>query len=274
MTSAHIIILLVTGIGVGFAGSLLGLGGAFIMGPVQYLVYTNMGIPTDMAVKLAFGTNLLVILPTAISGALRHHQKGAVFWRAAITMGSFSLIGALAGSTIATHLPGGGLKIAFGALNLAAGTRMLTGRPPQIDEEPKTNPWLWIAWALPIGMITGFLGIGGGIVAIPVMTLALRFKMHNAVATSLAMMILTSSGGIIGYIINGLGVPDLPAYSLGYVNLQSWVLLVATSIGMAQVGAIIAHRVPSRQLRYIFVAIMFYMGFKMIGVFDWLNWPI
>ena len=274
MTTTHIIILLVTGIGVGFAGSLLGLGGAFIMGPVQYLVYTNMGMPTDMAIKLAFGTNLMVILPTAISGAWRHHKNGAVFWRAAITMGSFSLIGALIGSTIATHLPGEGLKIAFGALNLAAAIRMLTVSLPQVEEEPRKNPWLWIAWALPIGMITGILGIGGGIVAVPVMTLIFRFQMHNAVATSLAMMILTSSGGVIGYIVNGLGVADLPAYSLGYVNLQSWLLLVVTSIGMAQVGAITAHRLPARQLRYLFVAIMFYMGLKMLGVFDWLGWPI
>jgi len=274
MTITHIIILLVTGVAVGFAGSLLGVGGAFIMGPVQYMVYTNMGIPTDMAIKLAFGTNLLVIFPTAVSGAWRHHKQGAVFWKAAITMGSCSLVGALIGSTIAVHLPGAALKVAFGAINLAAGIRMLTSRLPKIDEEPKNNPWLWIAWALPIGIITGILGIGGGIVAVPVMTLVLRFKMHNAVATSLGMMILTSSGGIIGYIVNGIGIPNLPAYSIGYVNLQSWFLLAVTSIGMAQVGAITAHHLPARQLRYIFVAIMFYMGLKMLGAFDWLGWPI
>jgi len=49
MTNIHVIILLITGAGAGFGGSLLGLGGSFIMGPVQYTVYANMGIPTDMA---------------------------------------------------------------------------------------------------------------------------------------------------------------------------------------------------------------------------------
>jgi hypothetical protein len=88
------------------------------------------------------------------------------------------------------------------------------------------------------------------------------------------MMILTSIGGIVGYIINAIGVPNLPAYSLGYVNLQSWFLLAIASIGMAQVGAITAHRLPARQLRYIFVVVMFYLGLRMLGLFDWLGWPI
>lgn len=274
MTITHIIILLVTGIGAGFAGGLLGVGGGFIMGPVQYLVFTNMGIPTDMAIKLAFGTNLLVILPVAISGAWRHHRQGAVVWKAAIIMGSCSLIAAFGGATLATHLPGAALKIAFGAIVLVAAIRLLTTRPPQIEEEPRDNPWLWIVWAIPIGIVTGLLGVGGGIVAVPVMTLALKFKIHKAVATSLAMMILTSTGGIIGYIINGIGVANLPAYSIGYVNLQSWFLLAVTSVSMVQIGAITAHRLPDKQLRYIFVAIMLYIGLKMLGLFDWLGWPI
>jgi len=274
MAMTHIIILLVTGIGVGFISGLLGLGGGFIMTPVQYLVYTAMGTPTDIAIKLAFGTNLLVILPTAISGIWRHSRKGAVWWKAAIIMGSCSLVVAFGGATLATHLPGAALKTAFGAVALAAGIRMLTVKLPTTEQEPRDNPWLWAGWAIPIGLITGILGIGGGILAVPVMVLALKFKMHSAIATSLAMMIFSSTGGVIGYIINGLGISNLPAYSIGYINLQAWVLLAVTSIGMAQVGAITAHRLPAKRLGYIFVAVMFYMGLKMLGVFDWLGWPV
>ena len=111
-------------------------------------------------------------------------------------------------------------------------------------------------------------------VAVPVMLLALKFKMHNAIATSLAMIMFTSAGGVVGYIINGLGVPDLPAYSIGYVNLRTWLLLVITSVIMAQVGAMTAHRLPARQLRWVFIAVMFYAALRMLGVFDWLGWPI
>ncbi len=151
---------------------------------------------------------------------------------------------------------------------------MLTARPPRIEEEPKDNPWLWVAWAIPIGIIAGIIGIGGGILVVPVMVLALKFKIHNAVATSLAMMIFTSIGGVTGYIINGLSVPNLPAYSIGYINLPTWFLLAVTSVGMAQVGAMTAHHLPAKQLRYTFIAVMLYMGLKILGVFDWLGWPI
>ena len=274
MTIAHIITLLATGIGVGFAGGLLGVGGGFIMTPVQYMIFIGMGIPAEIAIKLAFGTSLLVILPTAASGAWRHSRKGAVWWRAAIVMGSCGLLAAFGGATLAAHLPGTGLKIAFGAAALAAGIRMLTAKSPQVEQEPRDNPWLWAAWAIPVGLVTGTLGIGGGILMVPVMVLALRFKMHNAIATSLATMILTSTGGVIGYIINGLGVPNLPPHSIGYVNLPAWFLLAVTSVGMTQIGAITAHKLPAKQLSYIFVALMFYMGLKMLGVFDWLGWPI
>jgi len=271
VTVAHIAILLGTGVGVGFAGGLLGVGGAFIMTPVQYMVFTGMGIPADAAIKLAFGTSLLVVLPTAVSGAWRHSRKGAVWWKAAVVMGICSLAAAFGGATLAVHLPGAALKIAFGTVILAAGIGMLTARLPQIEEEPRDNPWVWVAWAIPIGVVTGIIGIGGGVLMVPVMVLALRFKMHNAIATSLAVMIFTSTGGVIGYIINGLDVPNLPAHSVGYVNLLSWVLLAVTSVGMAQIGAITAHRLPAKQLRYIFIAVLFYMALKMLGAFDWLG---
>jgi len=164
--------------------------------------------------------------------------------------------------------------MAFGAVVLASGIRMLISKSMESEQEPKENPWLLAVWAIPIGIVTGMTGLGGGVVAVPIMVLALKFKMHNAVATSLAMIIFTSTGGVISYIINGLGVPNLPAYSIGYVNLPAWFLLAVTSIGMAQVGAMTAHRLPARQLRWIFIAVMFYVALRMLGVFELLGWPV
>ncbi|MBA7540481.1 hypothetical protein ES705_32779 [subsurface metagenome] len=274
MTIAHIIILLGTGVVVGFASGLLGSGGGFIMIPVQYMLFINMGMSTDVAMKVACGTSLLVILPTVASGAWRHHKKGAVRWKAAIIMGSCGFIAAYGGGVIAAHLPGTILKIVFGAVVLAGGIRMLISRPLKSGQEPKDNPWLLAVWAIPIGIVTGMTGLGGGVIAVPIMVLALKFKMHNAVATSLAMIIFTSTGGVISYIINGLGIPNLPAYSIGYVNLPTWFILAVTSIGMAQVGAMTAHKLPARRLRWIFIAVMFYVGLRMLGVFDLLGWPV
>ena len=109
---------------------------------------------------------------------------------------------------------------------------------------------------------------------VPRLSLALGLRMHDAIATSLAAIVFTSFGGVIGYIANGLNVPNLPAYSIGYVYLTSWFLLAVTSITMAQVGAITAHRLPAKQLRYTFVVLLFFIGLKMLGIFDWLGWPI
>jgi len=274
MEIVHLIILLGTGVVVGFASGLLGVGGGFIMTPVQYVLYLDMGLSEKLAWTVALGTSLLVILPTVASGAWRHHKKRAVWWKAALIMGPCGAVAAFGGATLAAYLPEGTLKIVFAVVVLASGIRMLISRPMESEQEAKDNPWLWIAWAIPIGLVTGLTGLGGGVVAVPVMVLALKFKMHNAIATSLAMIMFNSIGGVIGYIINGIGVPGRLDYSIGYVNLFAWLLLAATSIGMAQVGALTAHRLPTKQLRWIFIAVQFYVALRTMGVFEWLGWPV
>ena len=74
-------------------------------------------------------------------------------------------------------------------------------------------------------------------------------------------------GGIVGYIVNGIGVPGIPDHSLGYIHLETWGLLAATSIAMAPVGARVAHRLPAQRLKYVFVGVLIYMGLRMLGVF-------
>jgi len=272
------IILAITGLCVGVVSGMLGVGGCFIMTPVQYWVYTSMGIPSDLAIKVAFGTNLLVVLPTAASGAYGHTKKGAVWWEAAIVLGLTGAVGAVIGATIAAHLPAKVLAVAFGLAVLAGGVRMLTAKPPKIEEEPKDKPWLWAAWGIPIGIVTGIIGIGGGVLMIPIMVLALKFKMHQAVGTSTAVMIFTSAGGLAGYIYNGLMAGVYGAYPIGhligYVNPESWLALAATSVPMAQVGVRAAHLLPAKELRYVFIAVMIYMGWKMITSGLGLNLPI
>jgi uncharacterized membrane protein YfcA len=271
---ADIFILLGTGAVAGFAGGMLGLGGAFIMTPLQYLVYTNMGLSTDVAIKTAFGTSLLVVLTTAISAAWRHNREQAVEWRVAVIMGVCSLIFALIGATLATHIPGTALKITFGVIALASSIRIFFATRERVEAEPGNRPLLWAIWAIPVGLFSGLLGVGGGTILVPILVIILKFKMHHAVANSLAIMIFASVGGIIGYIINGIGVADRLSYSIGYINLTSWVLLAVPAAIMAQVGAATTHRIPRRLLMYIFVVVLLYIGVRMIGVFEWLGWPL
>ncbi len=270
-----ILILLLTGIGVGFAEGLLGVGGCFIMVPVTFFLFTDMGYSPDVALMLAFGSNLLVVFPTAISGAWAHTKKGAVCWKAGIVLGICGAVGALIGSTISSQLLNEAiLKPVFGIVIGLGAVGMLIRKPQKIEEDPKDKPLLLAACGLPIGIISGMIGIGGGIITVPVLAMGLKYKMHRAVGTSLSMMIFTSFAASIGYMLNGFSVPDLPPFSIGYVNLLAWACLAISSIPVAIIGARIAHRLPGKQLRYLFIAVMFYVALKIIGVFDWLGLAI
>ena len=117
--------------------------------------------------------------------------------------------------------------------------------------------------------------LGGGVLMIPIMVFFLKFKMHQAVGTSTALMIFTAIGGSISYLMNEWGITGLPPYSTGYLNWYQWILLASGSaIPWAVIGANTAHLLPGKQLKYIFIVVMFYMGLKMIGVFTWLHLPI
>jgi len=274
---SHFLILLATGVGAGFASGLLGVGGGFIMVPVMYWVAMAIGIPATTAIKMAFGTSLLVILPTAISGAWRHNKRKAVRWRAALILGPCGLVGGLAGATLAVHLPVEVLKIGFGGFVLAVAAWMGLGMMLRLSKEavePKDNLWSLMALGFPIGMVSGLTGLGGGALIVPALVLALDFPMHMAVGTSVASIIFTSLGGVMGYVISGIGVSDYLPYSIGYINLPIWLCLAATSVPMAQLGSMTAHALPAKQLRYIFIAVMLYVGLRMVGVFSWLGLTI
>jgi len=271
MPAVLILILLGTGIAIGFISGLLGIGGGIIMTPVQYWIYTSQGISPDLAIVISFATSLAVIFPTAASGVIQHHRHGSINWKAASFMGIFTAFGSFIGAGIATRLPGEVLRISFGILTLIIAIRMLTVKISDTEYPIRENRWLWLAVALPIGLITGILGIGGGVLVVPVLVLVLRFRMANAAATSLGMMLFTSIGGIIGYVFNGFQATGLPEYTIGYIYWPAWIALSATSIIMAQAGAIVAHKLQGKYLNYIFIALLLVISLDMLGFFSWLT---
>jgi uncharacterized protein len=107
-----------------------------------------------------------------------------------------------------------------------------------------------------------------------VMVNFMGFGVHEAVGTSAALMIFTALGGSVSYLINGLGVEGLPAYSTGYLNWLQFALLAVSSIPMAIVGAKAAHALSSYRLRLVFAIVLMIIGMKMLGVFSWLRLPI
>ena len=106
----YVLVLLATGMFVGFFCGLLGVGGGFIMVPVQIWALTSTGIEPTLATRIAFGTSLAVVLPTALRGCHGHSCRGVVLWRPGIALGLSGLLGAFLGGTVAAQTPGYLLK--------------------------------------------------------------------------------------------------------------------------------------------------------------------
>ncbi|HAV64635.1 MAG TPA: hypothetical protein DCY13_19995 [Verrucomicrobiales bacterium] len=105
----------------GVAGGMFGIGGGIVMVPAMIFL-----LKTDP--KIAIGTSLAVIVPTAIVGTFRHYSFANIDWRVAFMLAPTALIGGWIGPQIAEKMPVLGLKRAFGVLLLLAGLKLLTGR--------------------------------------------------------------------------------------------------------------------------------------------------
>lgn len=262
----YILMLIITGAGIGFASGLLGVGGGFIMVPILYWLMTTMGIDPTIAIRVSLGTSLAVILPTALSGAHGHYRKDAVLLKPAAFLAATGIMGGIIGGTIASNIPGDLMTFIFGAAVLIVAFIMIIIRDKGNKRKPRDNIIYYILGGLFIGIMSGLLGVGGGFITVPFMAIFMRYSMHEAIGTSTAVIVFTSIGGIISYIVNGLGIYGLPPYSIGYVNMFQFVFLAGASIPMAQLGVKAAHNLPSKHLNYVFIAMLVYIGLKMMGI--------
>ena len=214
-----IMILLGAGIGVGFVSGLLGIAGGVILVPVLLTVGKVLGASPDTAVKTAFGTSLLVGFLTSLAGTLQHHRVYNICWRDAMVLAAAGIVGALIGSSVSASMPAAVLKPAFGTVVMAVAA-LLAFRP-----EPKEyiiRETRSLASLLPVGVLVGILsslvGIGGGVMLVPYLTMALGYVPSMAVGTSGAVIPMIALFGATGYVLHGWGGQDLLPYSVGYVN--------------------------------------------------------
>jgi uncharacterized membrane protein YfcA len=114
-----------------------------------------------------------------------------------------------------------------------------------------------------IGVVSSLGGIGGGSLSVPFLTYC-NMPMHTAVGTSAAIGFPIAVAGTLSYIWNGLSVPDLPPYSLGYVNLMALGGIVAASYLTAPLGAKLAHALPVGKLKRFFAVFLFCIATRML----------
>ena len=265
----YIVVLLLTGMVVGFACGMLGVGGGFIMVPVQIWALTSMGVDPTLSTRVAFGTSLAVILPTSLCGCHGHNCRGVVLWRPGVTLGLSGLVGAFLGGTIAAHAPGELLRMLFGVIIMGGALRMIYARDLRRGRPEVVSSLLpYILWGVVVGVISGLAGIGGGVILVPAMVIAMGFTMYQAVGTSTVAIAFNAVGGTIAYAINGWGVAGLPAYCVGYIDLLQFVLLAGASMLTAHWGVNFTHKMSEEKLKKVFIAMMILIGLKMMGLFD------
>jgi uncharacterized membrane protein YfcA len=255
------------GILTGFLAGLLGIGGGMIMVPFLTYMLDAQGVSPDLTIKMAIATSMATIIFTSISSVRAHHKKGAVRWdlvkvlAPGIVMGSFiASMGAFAA------LKGSYLALFFALFVGFSATQMILDKKPAPNRQVPGTPGLLGAGGV-IGFLSGMVGAGGGFISVPFMAWC-NIAIHNAVATSAALGFPIALANVIGYVVAGQNVPNLPEHSIGYIWIPALVVIASSSFFMAPVGARAAHKLPVKQLKrafasvlYVLAAYMFYKGF-------------
>lgn len=260
----NMLLIVLIGLGVGILGSMMGIGGGVLIIP---LLTGLFGLP----IKTAIGASIISVIATSSAAGAVYVGKGLTNTRLAMVMEIATTLGAMAGGITAILLKPNLLFAIFGIVLLYVSYNM--GRPQKQDTNPSPTglmdesyidpqsgkPVQYGIQKLPAGLgisflagnISGLLGIGGGVIKVPVMTLLMGMPMRAAVATSNFMIGITAATSAVIY------------YQNGYINPQ---IAVPTALGVlfgAQIGSRIAGRMRNQQLKQLFRWLLLFFSLQM-----------
>ncbi len=191
---------------IGISLGLLGGGGAILAVPV--LTYI-----TGLEPVQAIPTSLLIVGVTSAVSLTMHALKRRVQWRTGIIFGIAAMAGAFVGGRLGSAVPSPILMFSFAIVMIAAAVAMIRGRRESSDgEESARLPMVKIIiTGAVVGLVSGFVGAGGGFLIVPALALLARLPMRLAVATSLLVITMQSASGLAGYALStpldwGLGL--------------------------------------------------------------------
>lgn len=260
----NILIYFFVGAATGILSGLLGLGGGIIMVPALLAIFSRSHLPVEHTMHLAMGTSLAVIFFTSATSLYSHriHLRDAfkIYKR---LLGGL-VLGALAGAYLVSVLKTQMLILLFGILLVLISLNLFFGKTVQ-TEKPLPNTLKMFSFGVGIGMLAGAFGIGGAIVTIPLLSYY-AVAMRLAIVVSMLVGLTVSFLGTLIYVGTGSFVPDLPAYSVGYVYSPAWLGLLLGSLLFVPVGAWISARLSTEKLKKIFALFLLIVGVKMILV--------
>jgi len=250
---------------VGMVAAMTGVGGGFLIVPVLNLAF---GLPVHQAV----GTSLVTIIFTALFSTFAYAKQKRIDYKLGLIFTIGTVPGAILGAYTTKLLTERVLAAVFGVSLILIASRMIgvwkissirslkaaTGwRRRLVDSkgmifEYSANMKPGISLSFLGGFASGLLGIGGGVVMVPVLNLAVGFPIHLAVAASMFIMIFTSISGAMTHI------------ALGNVQLEYAAYLILGVIAGTQLGAAVASRLKEKALTRIFGFVIILIGLRMI----------
>lgn len=257
-----VLALVAAGLAAGLVAGLLGVGGGIILVPVLELALPHAGVPAGWSMHIAIATSLASIVPTAISSSRAHHARAAVDWSIARLWAPGMLIGAFLGSQLAARAPGAILSAVFSVVAVLAALKMLL----PLDEwrlaphTPRGVTGNSIAAA--ISAISAMMGIGGGTLAVPAMTLT-GTPVHVAVGTASFFGLLIAAPGALGYLLAEAPM-ELPRGTVGLISLPALLCVTPCTMLTAPLGARLAHRLPRRRLSQAFGVFLTLVAARML----------
>lgn len=269
MTLTVLLALLLVGLAVGFTSGLIGIGGGVLIVPFLYFFYSHpdwSGVRLDPSLHndVANATSLFIIIPTALLGVRNYAKLGLVEWRAAWPAALFSILGAVLGGYLGTKLPEPLLRMFFGLLLVGAGLQLtrkgevIEGRPTNVSIKRTSTIGLLV------GLLSALLGVGGGVIAVPLLIYLVHLEIKKTAATSLAIVAVAAASGTVYYLIAGLETPGLPRGSIGNIHLMAALPILVGSAISVRWGTIVNQRMKSKVLRTMFAFVFILLGARLL----------
>jgi uncharacterized membrane protein YfcA len=253
---------LATGAGVGFFAGMLGIGGGALMIPLLVWLFEAQGLPREHLLQFAVGTGMATILFTSVSSMHAHARRGGVRWDIVKRITPGILAGGLAGAAIASSIPRFAFAVIFVAIVYAAALNVFLERKPNPSRTLPGATGLFAVGAA-ISGISALAAVGGAFLTVPFMVWC-NVPVLAAIGTAAAIGVPIAAAGTVGYVAIGFSQPGLPPWSLGYVYLPALAGVTVASMSLAPVGAMVAHRLPTKLLRRIFAVLMFGLATRML----------
>lgn len=265
--------LVALGFAVGTYGTIIGLGGGFILVPILLFLYPDLEPEEITSISLA------VVFANTASGSIAYARQGRIDYRTGAIFAAASAPGVIAGAYVVHWIPQRLFILIFAFLLLALAGITLRGRTQRL-RPPLRGPgvirrslftggrtylysyylWQGALLSLGVGFLSSLLGIGGGAIHVPAMIVWLHFPVEIAVATSQFILVFMSGGATSIHLISG----TLAGSSLGKA-----VALGLGTIPGAQVGARIAYRLKPRQVLFLLAIALFGLSARLLvkGIF-------